>query len=251
MQSIKIVEKQKFYLLHGIVDSIWVRKKNASQIDYSKLKESIERKTGFDISFEGIYNWIVFVPSKDSTSILLPLPIANRYFGVFENGILKIRGIEARRHDTPLFFSEVQQIILNIMAKGKTILEVTDLMPKVKEIFDINIQMIRENKISLYDLVFTKRISKDFGDYDERSTVENHALTQLSEGGKSLKAGQILKYVVTNYYNKNAVKRSIPIGLVTSKTRYDVRRYTELFTETCNSITEPFGMKISNETQLP
>lgn len=251
MQSIKIVEKQKFYLLHGIVDSIWVRKKNASQIDYSKLKESIERKTGFDISFEGIYNWIVFVPSKDSTSILLPLPIANRYFGVFENGILKIRGIEARRHDTPLFFSEVQQIILNIMAKGKTVPEVTDLMPKVKEIFDINIQMIRENKISLYDLVFTKRISKDFGDYDERSTVENHALTQLSEGGKSLKAGQILKYVVTNYYNKNAVKRSIPIGLVTSKTRYDVRRYTELFTETCNSITEPFGMKISNETQLP
>ncbi|HEX9318585.1 MAG TPA: DNA polymerase domain-containing protein [Nitrososphaeraceae archaeon] len=249
MQSMKIAEKHNFYLLHGIVDSIWVRKKNASQIDYSKLKKSIEHKTGFDISFEGIYNWIVFVPSKDSTSILQPLPVANRYFGIFENGILKIRGIEARRHDTPIFFSEVQQMILNIMAEGKTVLEVVDLMPKVKEIFDTNIEMIRKNKISLDELVFTRRISKDFGDYDERSTVENHALTQLSKEGKALKAGQILKYVVTNYYYKNAAKRSIPIELTTSKTKYDVRRYTELFIETCSSIIEPFGMKLSCETR--
>lgn len=140
-------------------------------------------------------------------------------------------------------------MILNIMAEGKTVLEVVDLMPKVKEIFDTNIEMIRENKISLDELVFTRRISKDFGDYDERSTVENHALTQLSKEGKALKAGQILKYVVTNYYHKNAAKRSIPIELATSKTKYDVRRYTELFIEICSSITEPFGMKLSCETR--
>ena len=127
------------------------------------------------------------------------------------------------------------------MAEGETVQEVKDLMPKVRETFDTNIKMIRKRRISLEELVFTKRISKDFGDYDKRSTVENHALSQLDLAGKSLKAGQILKYVITNYYHKNAAKRSVPIELTSSKTNYDVWRYSQLLTEACNSITQPFG----------
>ena len=65
------------------------------------------------------------------------LPVPNRYFGVFEDndlggdGNLKIRGIEARRHDTPYFF-KISKQILEIMATGNTINEVKALMPKVK-----------------------------------------------------------------------------------------------------------------------
>jgi DNA polymerase elongation subunit (family B) len=251
-QSMRITEKHNFRLLHGIVDSIWVQKKNALQTEYSRLKESIEHNTGFEISFEGIYKWIVFVPSKDSlpSSSLQQqplLPVANRYFGVFEDGTLKTRGIEARRHDTPPFFSKVQQLILDIMAEGETVQEVKDLMPKVREIFDVNIKLIKKRRISLEELVFTKRISKDFGDYDERSTVENHALSQLDLAGKSLKAGQILKYVITNYYHKNTAKRSVPIELTSSKTNYDVCRYSQLLAETCNSVTQPFGTTLLAE----
>jgi len=245
-QSMRIAEKHNFRLLHGIVDSIWVQKKNALQADYSRFKESIEQNTGFESSFEGVYKWIVFVPSKDNLSLQSLqqqplLPVANRYFGLFEDGTIKIRGIEARRHDTPYFFSKVQQLILDIMAEGETVQEVKELMPKVRETFDFNISLIRNKRVSLEELVFTKRISKDFANYDKRSTVENHALSQLDLAGKSLKAGQILKYVITNYYHKNAAKRSVPIELVTSKTSYDVCRYSQLLTEACNSVTQPFG----------
>jgi DNA polymerase-2 len=243
----RIAEKHNFRLLHGIVDSIWVQKKNALQADYSRFKESIEQNTGFESSFEGVYKWIVFVPSNDSLSLQSLqqqqplLPVANRYFGLFEDGTIKIRGIEARRHDTPYFFSKVQQLILDIMAEGETVQEVKELMPKVRETFDFNIRLIRKRRVSLEELVFTKRISKDFANYDKRSTVENHALSQLDLAGKSLKAGQILKYVITNYYHKNVAKRSVPIELVTSKTSYDVCRYSQLLTEACNSVTQPFG----------
>jgi DNA polymerase elongation subunit (family B) len=68
--------------------------------NYLELKESIERETGFALSFEGIHKWIAFVQSKHNDV----LPVPNRYFGVYEDGTLKIRGIEARRHDTPIFF---------------------------------------------------------------------------------------------------------------------------------------------------
>jgi DNA polymerase, archaea type len=88
--------------------------------DYLELKESIEKETGFALTFEGIHKWIAFVHSKQNDI----LPVPNRYFGVYEDGTLKIRGIEARRHDTPALFSKFQQEALEIMSKGNNINEV-------------------------------------------------------------------------------------------------------------------------------
>jgi DNA polymerase elongation subunit (family B) len=243
LQTVRIAESQGFKILHAIVDSIWVQKKNVVNNDYKSLKTEIENKTGFPISFEGIYKWIVFVPSKSNTI----LPVSNRYFGVFEDGTVKMRGIEARRHDTAEFFSNVQQGILNIMSEANSIKEVRDLMPKVRKFFQMHLELLRYKKVPINDLVLTKRISKDVDEYKNRNTVELDALLQLKHEGKSLKSGQILKYVLTDYYRKNSRKRSVPVELINSKTVYDAKRYSELLVETCNSVTEPFGLKLTNE----
>ena len=243
LQTVRIAESQGFKILHAIVDSIWIQKKNVVNNDYKSLKTEIENKTGFPISFEGIYKWIVFVPSKSNTI----LPVSNRYFGVFEDGTVKMRGIEARRHDTAEFFSNVQQGILNIMSEANSIKEVRDLMPKVRKFFQLHLELLRYKKVPINDLVLTKRISKDVDEYKNRNTVELDALLQLKHAGKSLKSGQILKYVLTDYYRKNSRKRSIPVELINSKTVYDAKRYSELLVETCNSVTEPFGLKLTNE----
>ena len=242
-QTVRIAESQGFKILHAIVDSIWIQKKNVVNNNYKSLKIEIENKTGFPISFEGIYKWIVFVPSKSNTI----LPVSNRYFGVFEDGTVKMRGIEARRHDTAEFFSNVQQGILNIMSEANSIKEVRDLMPKVRKFFQMHLELLRYKKVPINDLVLTKRISKDVDEYKKRNTVELDALLQLKHAGKSLKSGQILKYVLTDYYRKNSRKRSVPVELINSKTVYDTKRYSELLVETCNSVTEPFGLKLTNE----
>ncbi len=156
------------------------------------------------------------------------LPVSNRYFGVFEDGTVKMRGIEARRHDTAGFFSNVQQGILDIMSEANSIKEVKDLMPKIRNIFQMHLELLKYKKVSINDLVLTKRISKDVDVYKNRNTVELDALVQLKNAGKSLKARQILKYVITDYYRKNSRKRSIPFELVNSKTVYDAKRYSEL-----------------------
>lgn len=243
LQTVRIAESQGFKILHAIVDSIWIQKKNVVNNDYKSLKTEIENKTGFPISLEGIYKWIVFVPSKSNTI----LPVSNRYFGVFEDGTVKMRGIEARRHDTAEFFSNVQQGILNIMSEANSIKEVRDLMPKVRKFFQLHLELLRYKKVPINDLVLTKRISKDVDEYENRNTVELDALLQLKHAGKSLKSGQILKFVLTDYYRKNSRKRSVPVELINSKTVYDAKRYSELLVETCNSVTEPFGLKLTNE----
>jgi len=49
------------------------------------------------------------LPSKVDSEI----PVLNRYFGACQDGELKVRGIEARRHDTPPAFAEYQMEILS------------------------------------------------------------------------------------------------------------------------------------------
>ena len=95
---------------------------------------------------------------------------------MFECGNLKIRGIEARRHDTPPLFSRCQNEILDLMAGGNTINEVKAFMPKVKEIFQKYVIALKEQKVPIEELVFTKRLSKNSNEYQNRNTVENDAL---------------------------------------------------------------------------
>ena len=59
-------------------------------------------------------------------------------------------------------------------------------------------------------------------------------------------AGEILQYVITDYYQtRSKNNRAIPIELIDESICYDVRGYIELLTETCNSVTEPFGLKLT------
>jgi len=246
LEAVRVAEYYGFRVLHGIVDSVWVYKKGATRADYLKLKEAIEDATGFAISFEGIYKWIAFVNSKDNNQV----PVQNRYFGVFDDdGSLKIRGIEARRHDTPPFFAKCQQEILKTMAMGSTIQEVKALMPQVESIFHRYVQLLKDRRVPLEELVFTKQTSKDSSDYIN-NTDESSALRKLEAEGRSLRAGEILQYIITDYYNKRSGKRTMPVELIDDKTPYDVKRYTELLAACCNSVTEPFGYTLANFTSL-
>src|SRR5262249_18011725 len=109
LQAVRISERHGFRVLHGIVDSLWIYKKGATKKEMLKLKSEIEQKTGFDMSLN-VYKWLVFPSSKENET----MPIANRYFGAFEDGKLKMRGIELRRHDTPWFFKRCQMEILQL-----------------------------------------------------------------------------------------------------------------------------------------
>jgi len=240
VKAIRTAEGLDFIVIDGIVDSLWVKKAHSTVAEYTRLKEAIEKATGFEISFEGEYKWIVFLPSKENDWV----PVPNRYFGAFSDGTVKVRGMEARRHDTPPYLSRFQEEILELMAKGDTAEQVRALMPKVKEIFEEHASMLKKHDVPIGDLVFTKQLSKDSAEYLSRSTVENSALRQLADEGMFLRAGQIIQYVITDYYRKNSRKRAVPVELIDDNTVYDARRYVELLAETGNSVTQPFGYMI-------
>jgi len=252
LKTSKIVESNGFEIIHGIVDSIWIRKKTSkaknksikseNKTIYENLKKEIENKTGFSISFEGIYKWIVFDSSKEEDSN--DLPALNRYFGVFEDGnTIKTRGIELRRHDTPPFFAKFQEALLQKMSCANGIDDVRRMIPRLEEIYKKYRELIYYKKIHFSELVFTKRISKDSDEYsNKRKTIESCIIHILSNNGKSLFAGQEIKYIITDFDNKNNLQRAIPIELIEqdSSPNYDITRYCELLRDFYYSIIKYF-----------
>ena len=232
ISAIRISENEGFEVLHGIVDSMWVYKKNATKEDYENLRNQIAEKTGFSLSLE-IYNWIVFLPSKENKIV----PVPNRYFGANQNGELKIRGIEIRRHDTPVFFSKCQQDILELFAKCKNKSEIKQKMEIARQIQEHYRKHLLQKEIPIKDLVFTNRITRGT-DQHKSNTVQADAVNQLKWEGKTVEPGQKVKYIITDYARKIS-KRVVPLELALPK-KYDAKRYSELLDECCRSIIEPF-----------
>lgn len=231
IQAIRIAEKNRFKVLHGIVDSIWIYKKDAEKKDFEKVMNQISEKTGFDISLN-IYNWIVFLPSKEKKIV----PVPNRYFGAKQDGKLKLRGIETRRHDTPKYFKQCQMDILNLFASCKMISDVKEAISEAKSIQKKYEQRLFKQDVPLEDLTFTNRVTKGT-DQHKNNTIQADVLNQLKWEGKTIVPGQKIKYVINVHSRKS--RRVIPIEIANC-VKYDAKKYSELLAECCNSIITPF-----------
>ncbi len=243
--ALKIAENNAYEIVHGIVDSLWLKKRNVTEEDYNELCSQIEKETQLPISFEGLYKWIAFLPSK----IYVGLPVINRYFGVFKNGEIKIRGIEARKHDTPEFIRKCQLEMLQTMAKYSDSNQVKENIGEAVQVLARYFKMLEDGQVPIEDLIITKRLSKDASDY-RKGILQAIIAKQLAKHGRELEAGQSISYVITDFYNKNPEQRALHTDLLTNSSKYDVRKYSEMLIDSANTILTPFGLTNPLQSKL-
>jgi DNA polymerase II len=94
LRAKEIAEDAGFETLHALTDSLWIEKEGVTEEELSRLCETITRETGIEMSLEGVYRWLVFLPSKVKST----RPVAARFYGAFAGGGMKIRGPASRRH---------------------------------------------------------------------------------------------------------------------------------------------------------
>jgi DNA polymerase elongation subunit (family B) len=207
LDAMHTAEGRGYRIIHGIVDSLWVHKDRTKIEDCEELRKEIEQATGFKLAIEGIYKWIVFLPSKVDSQNQVP----TRYFGCFEkNNEIKIRGIEYRRHDTPLYFKKCQEQILKELSKCDTELELR-VVARTKgiQMFNEFAKQIEDHEVPPLELLITRRLSKNLADYFSKRQLSVNAAIKLEERGLELKAGQSVSYVITKY-KTTGMNRALP-----------------------------------------
>ncbi|MDE3090528.1 MAG: hypothetical protein KGJ80_14195, partial [Chloroflexota bacterium] len=195
LRAKEITEAHGFRVLHGMVDSLWVQKRGATQDAYAALLAEITRATRLPIALEGIYRWVAFLPSRVDAQ----MSVANRYVGVFEDGEIKMRGIEARRRDTPPLLRAMQIEMLNLLTAARSREDYAARVPEVIEIACAYVDALRSGKVRHQDLVITKHISKDPAEYT-RNNLTAIVAKELVGRGVSLSAGESIQYIITEQH---------------------------------------------------
>jgi DNA polymerase-2 len=191
LQAKEIAEDMGFTILHMYVDSLFVQRDGTREKqDFMPLLETIHAQTKIPITLDGIYRWVCFLPSKRDKRI----PVPNRYYGVFQSGEVKYRGIAARRRDTPYWVKKLQLQVLDCLSQRRTLEEVNLYIPKAQGLIQKAWQDLRNGKIPLEELVITQSLSREVERYKTPSPAAR-AARQLLAMGKTVAPGQFMRFV--------------------------------------------------------
>ncbi len=243
--AVRIAQNNAYEIMHGIVDSLWLKKRKATEQDYSELCLQIKDETDFPISFEGIYKWVAFLPSKMHDG----LPVINRYFGVFRNGDIKIRGIEARKHDTPELITKCQMEMLRVLSRYDNSAEVKLHLAEAIAVLIRYLRMLEDRNVPIEDLIINKRLSKKASEY-RKEILQATVSRQLAKHGITLDAGESIRYIITDFYNRDPEKRAVHVDMLKEGTEYDIGKYSEMLIDSVNTILTPFGLTNPLQSKL-
>jgi DNA polymerase-2 len=167
--------------------------------------------------------------------------VANRYFGVFQSGEIKVRGIELRRRDTPAFVRETQQAMLEILAKASTVEGLPEALTAAQALFRRRLAELKSGRVPVDKLIVRQTLSRELARYRTPSPAAI-AGQQLADIGKIMRPGQSMRLVFTR--GKPGV-RAWDLDEEVDPRTVDVAYYSTLMRRAVDTMIQPFMPVIS------
>lgn len=234
LRAKEVAEARGFRMLHAIVDSLWIQGPG----DARALAAEIERTVGLPVGCEGLYPWILFLPARGDAR----LGVHNRYCGAREDGALKVRGLELRRHDTPPVVRRMQQALLEKLAPARDVADLRARAAAAVEDVRAAVGRVRDGEVSAADLAISRTLTRAPREYRQ----DNHTAIvarQLAACGVELTAGERVAYIVMDERNPVHERRVIPLARATESWEYDPAYYEKLLWRAAESVLEPLGIE--------
>jgi len=237
LRAKEIAESRGFRFLHAIVDSLWLQKPGAEREDYEQLAYTIGEQTGLPIVLEGFYRWIGFLPSRVNPH----MPVHNQFVGLFDDGRMKVRGLEVRRSDAPLIVKRAQSDILQRLSQENTIAGLQAAVPEVLEIVNEYCRYLYEGRASVEEVAIGKTLSQAPEQY-RHATQTSIAAKELQCRGVCVQPGETIHYVIS------ASKAALPDDRVRAiagsdgSIVYDAEAYVTLVRKAALAVLGPLGV---------
>lgn len=238
-------EKMGFEVIHGLTDCLFFRKPGATRANLQRLTRRIGLEVGVPMDIEAHFDWVVFLPSKTHPGIGVP----NRYYGRKDDGKLKVRGIEVRRHSTPPLLVLTQEDMLARMAQERTPEAVTAAIPHVLEIAKTAAGRILRGEVPAADLALSLSTTRGVDEY-QQTTALKVAMRKLRAAGISVQPGQTVQLVVQRGDPKLPwEQRATPLALLDKPgpfgagAPYDRAFYVRHLARSVETILSPFGVE--------
>jgi DNA polymerase elongation subunit (family B) len=240
LQASEMAEAHGFEILHGIVDSLWLK----GDGDPEKFCEHVSGHIGIPLEPEGTYKWIVFLPGRTHG-----VGVLNRYYGLFQDGKFKVRGIELRKHDTTGIVRDMQDELLSHFAKASDSQQFIELIPSALSIVQEYVDALRSGGVPLNKLLITRSISQGIQEYQQFNDGVA-ALMQLDGEGFDVSPGEAVRYLVRDCGSKDHRKRVKIDSFISGDEEYDVEFYVKLLLRGVEGLLLPFGYDAERLSEL-
>ncbi len=239
VRTMEIAESHGYEVVHGIVDSVWLRPKSDTD-PIEKVREHIAGSIGLPIELEGRYKWIVFLPCKTTG-----IGALNRYYGLFQDDEFKLRGIELRKHDTPEFINICQEAMLGELSLASTAAEFRERIPKAVDILRWTAKCVLDRAIPVHQFILTKSVSRALPEYVVL-TATAAALKQMEKRGFAVEPGESVRYVLLDARARDSERKVRVAEFLQGDEEPDAWEYIHLLCRSGQTLLAPFGYTEEN-----
>jgi DNA polymerase elongation subunit (family B) len=231
--TVKKAEEMGLKVLYGDTDSLFIYKPRSEVL--KKLVEWVKEAFGLDLEVDKSYRYIAFSGLKKN------------YFGVLENDKVDIKGMLAKKRNTPEFLKEAFKEARDLMAKVRTPEEMEkakqDLTVKVKEVY----AKLRNKEYNLDELAFRVMLAKDPNSYEKNTPQHVKAARLLREFNVQVLPRDVISFVKVK--GREGVK---PVQLA-KLPEVDVEKYYDSVKSTFEQLLKSLGVsweKIESTTSI-
>jgi DNA polymerase elongation subunit (family B) len=236
-QLIPAAERAGYRALHGLVDSLWLTPVDRSvAMDPFDFAERMSETFDLPLGYEGRYRWIVFLPA-----VTHGLGVPNRYYGLYETGEFKLRGIGSRRHDTPTVFRRFEGEVLELLGRSRDAEGVRRAIPRVLARADLFATALSEGTWPREELLLTHRLSQPAEEYVV-FTASVAALRQIAALGGNREPGESVRFLVRDRSARSYRERVTVAEALDERTPYDVGAYLDGLARSAETLLAPFGV---------
>jgi DNA polymerase family B len=235
-----IVQRAGFELIYADTDAVFLKRKDASREDFEIVKNELIKETGLEMTLEFQYKFLVLLYIETDEK----MEARKHYFGHTYDNQLITRGIDTRRHDSPIFIKEFQRTLLSKLFDCHSTKEVlTTGYENALLYITQSIDKLMNGEVQITDLVISKLLRQNIEKY--RSLFPHVAAAiKLNISGEIANRGDTIQYVYTDSNYADPLQRITPARLISSE-NYDKEKYLEMLLDAAEAVLSVFGFNRS------
>ena len=220
--TVRTANSMGLKVLYGDTDSMFIY--NPPKDKLEEIIRFVKEKFGLDLEVDKVYKFVAFSGLKKN------------YLGVYPDGKTDIKGMLAKKRNTPEFikkeFNEVKELIASINSPNDIPKIKVELENKIKEIYN----KLKNKGYNLDELAFRVMLSKPLEEYKKNTPQHVKAALQLRAYGVMVLPRDVIMYVKVK--SKDGVK---PVQL-SKLSEVDVDKYVDVLRSTFEQILKAFNI---------
>jgi len=195
LQTRDMIQKMNLDVIYGDTDSVMVNTNSTDYEEVFRLGKEIKQTVNklyklLELDIDGVYKYMLLLKKKKYAAVTVEKDRDGNFSQKTE-----LKGLDIVRRDWSQFAADAGKVIIDIIMTDKS--EDSRLSEIQEHLEGLRVSLL-DGKIPLKDLAITKALTKNPSDYPDKKALPHVqvALRMNSAGGKKLKAGDTVAYVI-------------------------------------------------------